>query len=374
MLKKVSFLSSGALSAALLLGGAAQAQQAGGALSSNTSAREEKTEEQTNVGLSSVSLTAQSVTAPSSLAPSSGPPQQEAVAAENAQDIVVTTQRRSERLLDVPVSVSHVSAATLENVGITDITNIKIAVPGANVRNSAGFMQPYIRGVGSSAKTPLNEAPIATYVDDVYYASLNSVLSFNNIESIEVIKGPQGTLFGRNATGGLFNIRTRDPSLVPTGGFHIGYGNYQTVSGDAYISGGLSKTIAADLAFYGSHQGKGFGTNLTTGKEVYKNNRNLALRSKILVAPDNATRVLIIGDYATQKHSMGNATNYYPGSDVAPSVPAPILSNHPYDSFDTVQPQRSPSALCSTRFSLQTATAFEPSTSLRYLNTTSPPI
>lgn len=272
--------------------------------------------------------------------PAATPPGgQEVADGSQLPDITVTAQRRSERLLDVPVAVSHVSGDTLTSVGIADVTQIKVAVPGANVRASAGFTQPYIRGVGSSAKTPLNEPPVATYVDDVYIASENNVISFNNIESIEVLKGPQGTLFGRNATGGLFNIKTLDPSFTPTGKFHIGYGNYKTISGDAYFSTGLTNDLAFDVAVIGTHMGEGFGRNLTTGQKAYKIDYNEAVRSKLLFTPDVNTRIVLIGDYSTQKNSMSSGHTYIPGTNIAPGVPAPFVSNNPYDIIDDTQPR-----------------------------------
>lgn len=276
-------------------------------------------------------------------APSATPGGQELTQSDQLPDITVTAQRRSERLQDVPITVSHVTGERLQSVGISDITSIKVAVPGANVRLSAGYTQPYIRGVGSSAKTPLNEPPIATYVDDVYIASGNNVISFNNIDSIEVLKGPQGTLFGRNATGGLFNIRTVDPSFTPTGKFHVGYGNYDTISGDGYLSTGLSSRAAVDLAFIASRQGTGFGRNLTTGEDAYKNDRNVAVRSKLLFIPDDKTRIILIGDYSTQQNSLSSGHTFLPGTFIGvdakgAKIPAPFVSNNPFDIVDDTQP------------------------------------
>lgn len=253
-------------------------------------------------------------------------------------DIIVTAQRRNERLIDVPISVSSVSGETLTNAGIRDISQIKLAVPGSTVRVSGGYTQPYIRGIGSSAKTPLNEAPVATYVDDVYIASESNVTSFTNIASVEVLKGPQGTLFGRNATGGLFNIKTLDPSFTPTGNFHVGYGNYQAVSGDGYFATGLSDKLAADISFYASHQGKGFGKNLFVPGENGKNYYNAGVRSKWLLEADDATRAVLILDYSAQKNNLGVGHTIIPGSDISAGVPAPVFSENPYDNIDDFRP------------------------------------
>src|SRR5208282_6667279 len=111
-----------------------------------------------------------------------------------------------------------------------------------------------------------DEPSVAFYVDDVYIPAGNaSVLNFSSIESMEVEKGPQGTLFGRNATGGVIQIYTRNPSSTPEFEAVEGYANYHTVYGSLYASGPLTDTISANAAFYGSHQYKGWGFDLTTG-------------------------------------------------------------------------------------------------------------
>lgn len=253
-------------------------------------------------------------------------------------EIIVTAQRRNERLIDVPISVTQLSSDSLAAAGIQDITSIRMAVPGATVRLSAGYTQPYIRGVGSSAKTPLNELPIALYMDEVYIASNYTVPNFSNVASVEVLKGPQGTLFGRNATGGLFHVKTRDPSFTPTGQFRVGYGNYDAVTADGYFATGLSETVAADIAFYASNQADGFGRNLFVPGESGRIYHNYGVRSKWLFAPDESTRVVFIADYASSRHTLGTAHVYYPGSEVAPGVPAPVYSSNPYDNIDSYAP------------------------------------
>lgn len=265
-------------------------------------------------------------------------PRKDSPQSEQVEEITVTAQRRSEREQDVPISVSEVSGAMIADVGIVDVTSIKDVVPGVNVRASAGFNTPYMRGVGSSNKGPLVESPVAIYVDDVYYGSEANILSFNNIQSLEAIKGPQGTLFGRNASGGVLNIKTLDPGSETTGSFHIGYGNYQSSSGDAYISGRITDDLAANLAVIGSTQGQGFGRDLSTGEDVYRNNYNYAVRSKAIFTPDADTRVVFIGDYSSEKNSLSSANSFAPGTYYSPGVPVPVISSNPYDVENHLQP------------------------------------
>lgn len=125
---------------------------------------------------------------------------------------------------------------------------------------TAGFARPHVRGVGSSTAGAGLEQPFATYVDGVYIAAAPaSLLTLNNVERVEVLKGPQGTLFGRNATGGLIQVVTRDPGAEAGGAFNLSYANYRTVTADAYVTGGLATNLAADLALRYEHQDRGSG-------------------------------------------------------------------------------------------------------------------
>src|SRR5208282_5106743 len=115
-----------------------------------------------------------------------------------------------------------------------------------------------------------DEPSVAFYVDDVYIPAGNaSVLNFSSIESMEVEKGPQGTLFGRNATGGVIQVFTKNPTATPELDVGLGYANYDTDSGNLYASGALADTLAANFAVYGSEQHNGWGRNVTTGRPTF---------------------------------------------------------------------------------------------------------
>ena len=213
-------------------------------------------------------------------------------------DIVVTAQRRSENLQDVPIAVTAIDATTLEAKGIDSTTDLGSVTPGLTYTTVVGSALPRIRGIGTAISLGGNENPVATYVDGVYIASAAaSVLSFNNIEQIAVLKGPQGTLFGRNATGGLIQVTTRDPRANPEMQASLTYGNLDTIGGNLYVTGGLTGGLSADLAVYYNDQRDGFGRNLTTGSEVNKA-RDFAVRSKwkLELGPD--TTVRLAGDYS----------------------------------------------------------------------------
>lgn len=258
------------------------------------------------------------------------------------EDIVVTAQRRSENLQRVPVSVTAITGVNLARANITSTTALQQVTPGLTFGTFARSAFPYIRGIGTPDTSIGNESSVATYIDGVYIESTPAaVLELNNIERIEVLKGPQGTLFGRNATGGLIQIITRTPSQVTKGSFEVGYGNYQTVRVNGYLTGGLTRNLAADLAVSYSNQGKGWGHNLTLGREI-NSGRTFAARSKLLLDLDQ-TRFTLAGDYTYQGTDIGAERNLVSGvlgrSTSPPAPPAPIAPLRGfYDSQSNIYP------------------------------------
>ena len=216
-------------------------------------------------------------------------------------EVVVTAQRRSENLQRVPISVVALSNDQLKASGISTTADLPTLTPGLNNIQAAGYFMPHLRGVGTSADAASVENPVATYVDGVYWGhQAGSILSLSNIRQIEIDKGPQGTLFGRNATGGLIQITTRDPTQEAGGQLDFGYGNYDTTTTNAYVTGGLTDHVAGDLAVYFQSQGDGYGTNLFNGEPANKF-QNLAMRSKWLIAASDDTRLTFIFDFEKEQ-------------------------------------------------------------------------
>lgn len=229
-------------------------------------------------------------------AAASAPPAQ--ASQSQVQEIVVTAQRHAERLQDVPISVSAVSGAQLASKGISGIETLSSAVPSLDVGQVGTIGTPYLRGIGANTANPNDEPSVAMYVDGVYIAApFANLLSFNNVDRIEVLKGPQGTLFGRNATGGVIQVITRDPSQQTKVEASMGYGNYQTTQADFYATTGLAPNLAMDVAAQYHDQAKGWGHNIVTGTETYKS-RDFSGRSKLLFTPGDNTRITVSGDYA----------------------------------------------------------------------------
>lgn len=215
--------------------------------------------------------------------------------------ITVTAQRRNQSLQSVPIAVSAFTGETLRNVGLTDVSSLEAVVPGLSLSRGSSIVSPYIRGVGTNYVGLNVEPSVATYVDGIYVANGVAGYPFNNIERVEVLKGPQGTLFGRNATGGIIQIVTRDPTHEPEADFSVGYGNYHTTTSSAYAAGGLTQNLAADIAIYQKDQGKGFGRDLNTWEETGKR-REFSARSKFLYTPGEDTEVRFAAGFS---HSDG---------------------------------------------------------------------
>jgi iron complex outermembrane receptor protein len=233
---------------------------------------------------------------------------------DGVEDIVVTANRRQERLQDVPIAVTAISGDLGQKLGISSSSSLAAGVPGLTFNTQGNTATPFIRGIGNPSGAIGQEATVSTYVDGVYIASPQAMLfTFNNIDRVEVLKGPQGTLFGRNATGGVINIITRKPSFTPKLEAEVGYGSYDTLSGSAYASTGLSETLAFDVAAVASHQRDGWGTNLATGGEVFRD-RNVAVRSKLLWEPSTRTSVTLMGDYSFSRTEIGLNTHQAEGT------------------------------------------------------------
>lgn len=214
-------------------------------------------------------------------------------------EIIITAQKRAENLQNVPIAVSVVDANTLKSFGVSAVSELAQVAPGLTMTQAgSNSILPRIRGIGQTGANMGLENPVAVYVDGVYYASTAaSMFSLNNISQIAVLKGPQGTLFGRNATGGLIQVTTRDPQLAFGGEASLTAGNKATYGGNLYLTGGLAQDVAGDVAVYYHNQAHGFGVNLANGTDVNKG-KDLAVRSKVKAHLGANTTVTLSGDYS----------------------------------------------------------------------------
>jgi outer membrane receptor protein involved in Fe transport len=169
-------------------------------------------------------------------------------------------------------------------------------VPSLVMMRTGAFTQPYLRGVGKRSTLGVDNS-VATYVDGVYLASsIGALLDLRGIERIEILNGPQGTLFGRNATGGVIQVVTRDPTAEASGEAALHAGTYGHVRGDVYLTGGNDR-IAGNLAVSLSRN-DGYGTNLYTGEtDQGEIGHSFVARSKWIWRPDAPLTITVAGDY-----------------------------------------------------------------------------
>jgi iron complex outermembrane receptor protein len=231
------------------------------------------------------------------------------------ETVVVTSQKRSESSQRVPLTVKAFDENALKAQGIENVTDLANAVPGFAIQKISGAAYPFLRGIGLQSSGPWQEAPVATFIDGVYYlnASINNA-QLNNLERVEVIKGPQGTLFGRNALGGVIQYITKDPSHVTSANVELGYGNYDTWSGNLYATTGITDNIAADIAIVAEQQLDGWGTNLVTGRDEHTAYK-FSFRSKWVWTPTDKTKVTWSADYGratSAEAGNGSVRDVYP--------------------------------------------------------------
>lgn len=245
-------------------------------------------------------------------------------------DIIVTAQRRSERLLDVPMAVTALSAEALQKSGVVSTADLAKVTPGLTMNFYGSNLQPSLRGVSSTGGNVGDNPSVAMYLDGVYQAQqISAMLDLPDVEQIEVLKGPQGTLYGQNATGGAIIITTRAPSFTPTAKVSASYGNYDDVQLRGFVSGPIVKDVVA-VSLAGSYQNReGLRTNVSTGTRDRGIDSKL-IRGKILVEPDDRLKLTFTGYYAERDDSTAyafsalndNSLGYYLRPD-APRVTNP---------------------------------------------------
>ncbi|MEN2786169.1 TonB-dependent receptor [Sphingomonas qilianensis] len=222
-----------------------------------------------------------------------------------AGDIVVTARRRAENVQDVPIAISVVSGATLDEQGAYNISRLAQLAPtlqfySQNPRNT--FIN--IRGIGAPFGLTNDgfEQGVGIYIDDVYYNRIASAtLDFVDVERIEVLRGPQGTLYGKNTTAGAINITTRAPSFDFEGKAEVSLGNLNFKQGKASVSGPLTDKIAARISVTGTSRR---GTLYDTAKSAWiQSQDNIGVRGSLLWKATPNFNLTVSGDYNLQDPS-----------------------------------------------------------------------
>ncbi|WP_040006399.1 TonB-dependent receptor [Fibrisoma limi] len=224
-------------------------------------------------------------------------------AANQLADVTITSRRRQESAQDVPIPISIVSGNRAEDAGAFNVNRLKELVPtvqlyASNARNTT----LNIRGLGSTYGLTNDgiDPGVGFYVDGVYYARpAATALDFVDIEQVEVLRGPQGTLFGKNTTAGAFNITTRPAGFTPSGTFELSYGNYGFIQAKGSLTGPLSRKLAARVSFTGT-QRNGTFFNVHTQLPINDIN-NIGVRGQLLYTPTDNVKITLIGDVSDQK-------------------------------------------------------------------------
>jgi iron complex outermembrane receptor protein len=186
------------------------------------------------------------------------------------EEITVTAQRRAENIQDVPIAISAFSANELEKRNVGSPLELIQYVPNMNGNNNTGLGSAnvyYLRGLGNSESIATFDPPVGTYVDDIYIARQNSNnFGFFDVERVEVLRGPQGTLFGRNTTGGAINLLLRKPGDTLRGFAELGFGAFGEVSARGSVDLPVNDRLSTQVAAYW-RESDGYINNLTTGRD-----------------------------------------------------------------------------------------------------------
>lgn len=228
----------------------------------------------------------------------------------NTGDIIVTANRQASRLQETPLAVSAINGSLLAERHVTTALDIAAIAPSVQIGTASGQARIAVRGIGYAGIRPGDEGRIAFYVNDVYISRPSAQLgAFFDVDRVEVVRGPQGTLYGRNATGGAISIVTRKPTDTPSGYLDVSVGNYAQIQTEGAISGPITDTLSARVAF-STLDHDGYGKNLFTGASI-EGAKQRSVRASLLWKPADAFDLTVVGDYSVQDdtniqpHSMG---------------------------------------------------------------------
>jgi iron complex outermembrane receptor protein len=237
------------------------------------------------------------------------------------EDVIVTAAKREQNLQDVPIVVTALSQEALEGAGVHDIKDLQILTPGLIVTSTSNeaITTARVRGVGTVGDNPGLESSVLVTVDGVYRPR-NGVGfgDLGNLQRIEVLKGPQGTLFGKNASAGVINIITEAPSFTFGAEAELTGGNYGQLGGSAYITGPIIADTLAGSLYFADRQRDGF-LDVVTTPGPRTNNEDVdqsfyTVRGQLLWQPSDKLSGRFIADYSRRDENCCSATQLYVGS------------------------------------------------------------
>lgn len=221
------------------------------------------------------------------------------------EEIVVTANKREQRLQDVPAAVTNVGGDLLVDAGVSDIAGLQYIVPNLSLGDTFSFANLFSRGLGLNTSFGNVDPSVALYSDGAVIAQAGAQLfSFFDLERVEVLRGPQGTLYGRNSTGGLINLITKKPTEEYTGNVDVKFGNFGALEFEGGVGGSLiNGVLSARIAAF-SQTRDGFGRNVVTTNDVDDRNRQ-GFRAQVLWDVSDSTKVSFIAEYGRQNDASG---------------------------------------------------------------------
>ncbi|MBI1252603.1 MAG: TonB-dependent receptor plug domain-containing protein [Alphaproteobacteria bacterium] len=258
-----------------------------------------------------------------------------AAAQDVSSDIVVTATRRESALQDVPVAVTPVTAALIQNAGIRDMQDLANVAPSLqfNVSENETSATARLRGVGTQGSNPGLESAVGIFVDGVYRARNGVALTdLGEMSQIEVLRGPQGTLFGRNTSAGLISVRTAGPDMTKFGAeLEATYGNYEETRIAGHVTGPVVEDVLGLRLFAARSTRDGLvDVSNAAGAQTESNDRDLwTVRGQALFTPSDNIDFRLIADYTERDELCCAASHYSPSTVNGVAGPFPVSGNGP---------------------------------------------
>ncbi len=262
------------------------------------------------------------------------PPADDAAEEEfTGNDIIVTAGKRETTLQETPIAVSVTTAEAIEDAQVRDLLDLQTLVPSLRVNQlqSSANTNFIIRGFGNGANNVGIEPSVGVFIDGVYRSrSAAQIADLPNLQRVEVLRGPQSTLFGKNASAGVISIITQEPQFEFGGGAELSYGNFNAIIARADITGPLSETIAFSLS--GNYNKRdGYVRDLALNRDSNERNR-WGVRGQLLIEPSDDFKIRIIGDYDSVDEDCCSVVNIVDGptGGAVRALGGRIVSNSPF--------------------------------------------
>ena len=249
-------------------------------------------------------------------------------------EVIVTAQKRQESVQDIPLAVTYVDGNELTNAGIENVLDLQSLVPNLQVSIAAGMPRIYIRGIGLTSFAMGSEPSVALHADGAVISRPSAqVSSFFDIERLEVLRGPQGSLYGRNATGGSINIHTRRPTDELEGYVDVTAGNYDLQELETAIGGTLVEGKVLGRAAFKMQKRDGYGENLFDGRDLDDEDLSAFRLGLAYVGSDSFDAFLSLTHFETDAagdyHYLGQArTDITPREIAQGGEPAPDIRDN----------------------------------------------